>query len=386
MTPGARVAAAIEILDAIEGGQPAERALTRWARASRFAGSKDRAAVRDHVFDVLRHWRSDAARGGAETARARLIGRLRDQGIDPDTLFDGQGHAPAPLSDLERASSGPLEPKGVAWDLPDWLVPVFERSLEVDAKQTALALTERAPVTLRVNLSKSTVSDVQAALIGDGITTAANPRAATALTVTDGARRIRSSKAYADGRVEMQDASSQAAVADLGTPGRALDMCAGGGGKALAMAALGWSVTASDIDMARMGDLPNRATRGGHKIMICPPERLMPSDKFDLVFIDAPCSGSGTWRRAPDAKWALTQDRLDALTQTQSEILTQAAKHVAPGGTLVYATCSVLQSENEKRVQNFTATTSQFRLLRTNRWPVDASGDGFFAARLTREG
>lgn len=380
------MAAAIEILDAVAGGRPAEQALTRWARASRFAGSKDRAAIRDHVFDVLRHWRSDAARGGAETGRARMIGRLRDQGVDPDTLFDGHGHAPAPLSDTERASGGPLEPRGVAWDLPDWLVPVFESSLGDNAERMALALTKRAPVTVRINLSKTTKADVQIALAADGITTVVNPRTPTALTVTEGARRVRNAAAYVDGRIEIQDASSQAAVADLGLPGRALDMCAGGGGKALALASLGWSVTASDIDMGRMGDLPNRAARGGHDIGICPAERLAPDAQFDLVFVDAPCSGSGTWRRTPDAKWALTQTRLDDLTGLQREILDRATRHVAPGGQLVYATCSLLQSENEDQVAAFVADTARFQLNAVKRWPVDNWGDGFFAAHLTRTG
>ncbi|WP_299741626.1 RsmB/NOP family class I SAM-dependent RNA methyltransferase [uncultured Tateyamaria sp.] len=386
MTPGARVAAAIEVLDAIDAGQPAEKALTRWARASRFAGSKDRAAIRDHVFDVLRHWRSDAARGGADSGRARMIGRLRDQGIDPDTLFDGRGYAPAPLSDLERERSKPLDPQGVAWDLPDWLVPIFENSLGDEAEQTARALTERAPVTLRVNMSKSSVADAQLALKEDGIETIANPRAATALTVTEGARRVRHASAYVNGLVEVQDASSQAAVAGLGAPGKALDICAGGGGKALAMAALGWSVTASDVDAARMSDLPARAARGGHDIKICPSGGLASSPPFDLVFVDAPCSGSGTWRRAPDAKWALTQDRLDDLTRIQSEILAQAAALVVPGGTLLYATCSVLREENEEQVQNFVDGAADFSIDATQRWAVDEWGDGFFATHLTRAG
>ncbi|GGX62651.1 SAM-dependent methyltransferase [Tateyamaria omphalii] len=386
MTPGARVAAAIEILDAIGEGQPAEKALSRWARASRFAGSKDRAAVRDHVFDVLRNWRSDAARGGAETGRGRMIGRLRDQCIDPDQLLNGQGHAPAPLSDLEREDSDQVMPRGVAWDLPDWLMPIFEASLCEDAERSAHALKERAPVTLRANISKTTVPDAQKALERDGVVTMINPRAETALTVVDGARRVRNATAYHDGLVDIQDGSSQAAVAGLGVPGRALDMCAGGGGKALAMAALGWNVTASDIDAARMIDLPTRAARGGHDIMICSPERLVSHGPFDLVFVDAPCSGSGTWRRTPEAKWALTRDRLEELMRIQRQVLTQAATLVVPGGTLVYATCSVLREENEEQVQNFTAEAFGFQAGATQRWAVDDWGDGFFSAHLTRTG
>lgn len=386
MTPGARVAAAIDVLDAIGAGQSAEKALTRWARNSRFAGSKDRAAVRDHVFDVLRHWRSDAARGGAESGRARMIGRLRHQGIDPGVLFSGQGHAPKPLSVLESGNGKPPNCTGDAWDLPDWLIPNFMESLGEAAEQTALALTERAPVTLRVNISKSSVADVQRVLLDDGIATITNPRANTALTVTEGARRVRNTATFLNGLVEIQDASSQAAVSNLGDPGRALDICAGGGGKALAMAALGWSVTASDIDADRMSDIPVRAARGDHSVEICSPERLNARRPFDLVFVDAPCSGSGTWRRTPEAKWALTQDRLDELIHMQRQILNQAVHMVLPGGILLYATCSVLRGENEEQVQGFLAETPEFCLTSMQNWPIDAFGDGFFAAHLTRVG
>ncbi|WP_299657805.1 RsmB/NOP family class I SAM-dependent RNA methyltransferase [uncultured Tateyamaria sp.] len=385
MTPGARVAAAIDVLDAIVAGQPAAQALTRWARNSRFAGSKDRAAVRDHVYDVLRHWRSDAARGGGFSGRARMIGRMRGLGVDPAGLFHGEGHAPAPLSkDEQQAGEAPIE-RGVAWDLPDWLLPLFEESLGTEAESTAQALTERAPVTLRVNLAKTNVADAQARLVEDGIMTVANPRASTALTLTEGARRLRNSASYTEGFVEIQDASSQSAVLKFGSSGRALDLCAGGGGKALAMAALGWSVTASDIDAARMKDLPHRAARGGHDISIHAQEDLANLPKFDLVFVDAPCSGAGTWRRTPDAKWALTPDRLDALVATQREVLTNAATLVAPGGTLVYATCSVLKLENDAQTQWLISQTSSFVLQEQRHWSVNAWGDGFYAAHLTRE-
>ncbi|MEL7091016.1 MAG: RsmB/NOP family class I SAM-dependent RNA methyltransferase, partial [Pseudomonadota bacterium] len=335
MTPGARVAAAIEILDQIDDGMPAEQALTRWARASRFAGSGDRAAVRDHVFDVLRHWRSDAARGGGQTGRARMIGRCRAMGVDPTELFDGQGHAPASLSDAERsADRDPAPGGGEACDLPDWLVPVFEASLGVAWQDTAQALQGRAPVTLRVNLARGDAAAARAALAADGVETRENARAATALTVTKGARKVRQSAALRDGLIELQDAASQAAVMAIAGSGRLLDYCAGGGGKALALAARGWEVTAHDADPARMRDLPNRALRGGHQIALCE----APKGSFDAVLCDAPCSGSGTWRRTPEAKWRLTPEQLAALCALQLEILADAQARVAPGGVLYYAT------------------------------------------------
>ncbi|MEX0367445.1 MAG: RsmB/NOP family class I SAM-dependent RNA methyltransferase, partial [Ruegeria sp.] len=351
MTPGARIAAAIEILDAIYAGAAAEQALTRWARSSRFAGSKDRAAVRDHVFDALRHWRSDAVRGGGQSGRARMIGRCRAEGVDPDALFHGQGHAPAPLSDAERDTGQAPVDLADRWDMQPWLVPLLQDSLQDDAERTAISLTERAPVTLRVNLAKTDVASAETALVAQNVETCRNPRAATALSVTKGARRVRNSDAFATGLVELQDASSQAAVLNLQGPGTALDLCAGGGGKALALAALGWSVTAHDIDPARMSDLPKRADRGGHTVKISGTADIVASAPFDLVFVDAPCSGSGTWRRTPEAKWTMTQERLAELMAMQRSVLDQAATLVRPGGTLAYATCSVLRCENTDQVE-----------------------------------
>ncbi|MEM8579452.1 MAG: RsmB/NOP family class I SAM-dependent RNA methyltransferase, partial [Pseudomonadota bacterium] len=146
MTPGARVAAAIEVLDRIAAGDAPEAALTRWARASRFAGSKDRAAVRDHVFDVVRTWRSSAALGGAETGRGRMIGLARRAGLPLDDLFSGEGHAPAPLSAAERAAGKAPDNLAAAWDLPDWLLPLWQESLGDGAEAAARASQARAPV------------------------------------------------------------------------------------------------------------------------------------------------------------------------------------------------------------------------------------------------
>jgi 16S rRNA (cytosine967-C5)-methyltransferase len=384
MTPGARVAAAIEILDAIVDGRPAEQALSRWARGSRFAGSKDRAAVRDHVFDALRHWRSDAVRGGGETGRARMIGRLRAQGTDPDTLFDGGGYGPAPLSDEERTAGGMPEAMGARWDMPDWLVPLLQDSLGARAEATALALTQRAPVSLRVSLARTTRAAVALALLEEGIVTTPNPRADTALTVTQGARRVRTSHAFQSGLVELQDAASQAAVAGLQGTGTALDFCAGGGGKALALAALGWQVTAHDVAAARMHDIPVRAERAGQAIALCLPDDLAAAGRFDLVFCDAPCSGSGTWRRAPEAKLALTPERLEELADIQAAVLDQAVAHVARGGTLVYATCSVLEPENQAQSARFLSAHPDWQLEAEQRWPVDGWGDGFYTACFRR--
>lgn len=216
MKPAARVAAAIEILDDMAAsGLAAEQALTRWARRSRFAGSKDRAAVRDHVFDVMRCRRSATHFGKGNSGRSLMIGLLAMQEHPLEAFFSGEGHAPATLSAEETLIPEPPAEKGVRWNLPDWLLPEFERSLGDSADAFARALQDRAPVTLRVNTARTARTAAQAALKAEGIETVTNTLCDTALTVTDGARRIRQSAAYTGGRVELQDAASQAVVAAL---------------------------------------------------------------------------------------------------------------------------------------------------------------------------
>lgn len=384
MTPGARVAAAISVLDDVVGGMPAEQALLRWARASRFAGSGDRAAIRDHVFDVLRNWRSDAVQGGGQTGRALMIGRLRAVSNDLDKLFTGQGHAPPPLSVEELAKWEKPGDMGDMWNLPDWLIPYFERSLTNQAAAAAIALQARAPITLRVNIRKTSVADGAAALSAEGIKVQHNPRASTALSVLEGARRIRQSNAYIDGLVEMQDASSQAMVLGLPKANRTLDYCAGGGGKALALAAVGSTVTAHDANPGRMENLPSRAARAGTRVQIVSSADLANTDLFDLVLCDVPCSGSGAWRRTPEAKWRLMPNDLAALQRTQSQILNRAQNLVTRDGYLIYATCSVLMEENADQIDEFLNRHPDWQMTYTETWPIDETGDGFFVAHLRR--
>ncbi|GHG94865.1 RsmB/NOP family class I SAM-dependent RNA methyltransferase [Pseudodonghicola xiamenensis] len=388
MTPAARVAAAIEILDAIRAGSAAEQALTGWARRSRFAGSKDRAAVRDHVFDALRARRSLAALGGAETGRGLMLGLCRRDGIDPGTLFTGEGHAPAPLSTEELAVGRAPAPGPEAMDIPDWLWPVFSESLGERAEAAARVLQSRAPVHLRVNLAKASRQDAIAALAADGVTCVPHPAAETALEVIEGARAIRNSAAYLDGRVELQDAASQAVVAALPLRDgmRVLDYCAGGGGKTLALGARArLSLFAHDAAPRRMRDLPARADRAGLRVTLLDGDEVGRKAPYDLVLCDVPCSGSGSWRRAPEGKWLLTPEGLDQLNATQDQILDRAAGLVAPQGMLAYATCSQLDRENGERIDAFLARHPGWRCDWRRSWPVEGGTDGFFAAHLTRD-
>ncbi|MCX7565426.1 RsmB/NOP family class I SAM-dependent RNA methyltransferase [Sulfitobacter sp. F26169L] len=385
MTPAARVAAAIEILDMIGDGQPAEQVMTRWGRNNRFAGSKDRAAIRDYVFDVMRVQRSAAWLGRAATGRGLMIGLLRGQGVDPASLFTGEGHAPSPLADYEIEAPAGDMPDADAWNLPDWLVGRFKHGLGEDARKTAELLQGRAPVSLRVNTSKTNTSDAIFMLKEAGVIAVENQLSPTALTVVEGARRIRNSPAYQEGFVELQDASSQAVVDALPPAARVLDYCAGGGGKALALAARGGGrIFAHDIDPARMRDLPLREARAGAEITQLGTGDLASQGPYDVVLVDAPCSGSGSWRRAPEAKWRLTSDQLAKTLAIQDEILDAARLLVAKGGTLAYATCSILQEENEARVEAFLDRNPDWRCEWQKTLPVSDLGDGFYTAHLTQ--
>ncbi|PJI91663.1 16S rRNA (cytosine967-C5)-methyltransferase [Yoonia maricola] len=383
MTPGARVAAAIAVLDEIQGGAAAEQALTAWARGSRYAGSKDRAAVRDHVFDVLRAKRS-LGDGSGRSLMQRLALR---EGWDIAALFSGDGHAAAPLSAEEHdALAVPLQLSDAArCDVPEWLWPLWQYSLGDQAEAAAITQQGRAAVFLRVNGNKATVAQATQALAQDTIGVVAYPTAPGCLRVTTNPRRIKTSAAYLTGLVELQDAASQEAVRNTPVPtdARVLDYCAGGGGKALAFADIhDATVFAHDIAPQRLRDLPTRAKRAGVKITILPTHALADHPKFDVVFCDAPCSGSGTWRRTPDAKWRLNADILHGLMQSQAEALHGAAQSVASGGILVYATCSVLADENRNIVQSFCFRNPGWQIVRDNQRLPDAHGDGFYTCVL----
>lgn len=383
MTPAARLSAAIGVLDRWLTGTPAEQALTNWGRASRYAGSGDRAAVRDLVFDAIRCRDSFAARGGGLTGRGLILGGLRAAGVDPAPLFTGEGHAPAPTAPHE-ADPGPAQGLA-ALDCPEWLAPDLRGSLGADFAAVMQALQSRAPVFLRVNLARIDLPGAQEMLAAEGIATRPHALAPSALEVTQNARRIQTSAAYAQGLVELQDAASQAVAqaCPLRDGDRVLDLCAGGGGKTLALAARARiTAFAHDVDAGRMRDLPARAARAGVAVTLLDrPEAQAP---YDLVLVDAPCSGSGSWRRAPEGKWRLTADRLAALVEVQAGLLDRAAAMVAPSGHLAYATCALLEVENGAQVDAFLRRTRGWRALsRRSLTPLDG-GDGFFVAILAR--
>lgn len=381
MTPAARYAAAIEVLDHIQNGVAAEKALTAWARANRFAGSKDRAAVRDHVFDVLRRKRSCAALGGGDDGRRLILGLIRQDGVPESDVFHGEGYAPTPLTADEVAGGHPPATDAERLDIPDWMWPLWCEALGEGAQAAAESQRERAPVCLRVNMAKTTPESAVDRLLSDDIVAERHPNVPTALIVTTNPRRVAQSKAYLEGLVEVQDASSQAAVLEwpLQEGQRVLDYCAGGGGKSLAIAAQAkTTVAAHDIAPNRMKDIPLRAKRAGAHIVCLHASELSEASPFDVVLCDAPCSGSGTWRRNPDAKWRLTQDDLKAFQATQLSVLKDAVQYLHKEGALIYATCSVFRDENDETIESFLKVHPEFRVVNQKLMHPSAERDGFY--------
>lgn len=386
MTPAARVQAAIEVLDAYLSGRTLEQCLSQWARAHRFAGSKDRAALRDLVFDAVRRRASYAWLGGGLTGRGLMLGKHVADGTPLDQVFNGTGYGPSEITGGELKGLGTTAdmPIHVSLDVPEWLFQELRREYGDTAIAACRALQSRAPVDLRVNLARTTPEKARSLLSEDGVLAEPLAEVATALRVSEGARKVARTRAFLNGHVELQDAASQLSVLEAPVPqgGRILDYCAGGGGKALALAARsGASVHVHDAAPARMRDLPARAQRAGVSLPLWTPEDPEP---FDLVFCDAPCSGSGTWRRTPEAKWRLDAARLGELHVLQCSILGEAARSVKPGGHLVYATCALLASENQDQISRFCTDVPGFSLVQQRQLMPESPGDGFFFAVLKR--
>jgi 16S rRNA (cytosine967-C5)-methyltransferase len=270
----------------------------------------------------------------------------------------------------------------VRLDYPDWLDGRLRDSLGDAFEASMTALQRRAPVDMRANSLRCDVATARAALAEDGVATEPGPLSPLCLRAAPGAPVART-RAYAEGLIELQDAASQAVAAFAGArPGEAvLDYCAGGGGKTLALAAdmAGRGrLVAHDVAPGRMRDLPARLARAGARAEIVGPDAISAlRGRFDLVLADAPCSGSGSWRRDPAGKWRLTPARLASIAEAQRAVLRAATVFLRPGGRLVYATCSMLHEENAGRVSEASGLDCVDRMVLT---PADG-GDGFFAAR-----
>ena len=386
MTPAAHIAAAIEILDLILAGENAEDCLTKWGRSNRFAGSGDRHAIRDVVFDALRQKNSLTKRSKKISGRSWIIALLKKREVNLDEFFGASRYSPSKIKKWELDLL-PIKNESDLHDIPDWLWPKWKATLGRKANEVADTLKERANVFLRVNIIKGTRKDAIQALEKDGIISKFHPTVYTALIVNKGARKIKNSEAYNIGLVELQDASSQASVLNLNIDqtGPILDICAGGGGKSLALSAyLNKPIFAYDANFERMKDLPNRARRSGANIRVIKSNDLKKSH-YGLVFCDAPCSGSGSWRRDPEGKWSLTLQDYERLLSLQENILATASQLVKPNGNLVYATCSILKDENTAQIQKFLENTNDWALKKEKFSIPSGLGDGFYFSILNRK-
>lgn len=382
MTPSARLAAAASVLDSIaQGRAQAEVVLKAWGAANRYAGSKDRRAVADRVYRVLRaRGRLVWAMGGREDGRALVIGSLSlIDGLsleEIEALHSGDGYGPRPLSKQERAriTAGEGElPGWVAAGLPEFVVEDFKTVFGDRWSEEARELmAPRAPIDLRVNTARASVETVRAELAAAGLTPEPTPWSATGLRLaSEPPPNVQALEAFKAGRVEIQDEGSQIVSWLAGAaPGMTVvDYCAGGGGKTLALAQImegKGTLVACDVVQKRLDNIRPRLARAGVDADL----RLIGQNgggveefngKADLVFVDAPCSGSGTWRRRPEDAWRLKTDEVERLHALQLRILGQAAQLVKPGGRLVYVTCSMLSAENEATTRAFEAADAAFR-------------------------
>jgi 16S rRNA (cytosine967-C5)-methyltransferase len=411
MTPGARLAAAIEIFGEIEQTRrPAAGALKDWGLRHRFAGSADRAALAGLVYDALRRRASSAFLMGRESPRAVLLGMLKlERGLDAGAiaaLCDGSRHAPPPLDEEERArlASANLDgaPAPVAGDYPEWLDPYFAKTLGDERRDELAALASRAPLDLRVNTLKSDRDQVAAALAElHPVPTRWSPFGLRIRLAADAkSPAIHAEPAFLKGQIELQDEGSQlAALLCAAKSGeQAIDLCAGAGGKTLALAAMmenRGQIFATDTDKRRLAPIHARLERAGARNVQVRTPRLGAdvladlARRADLVLIDAPCTGTGVWRRNPDAKWRIRPGALAERVKEQVAVLDRAAPLVKPGGRIVYATCSVLEAENGAQIRAFLARHEGFAIAPPAE-VIAALGERAFlfrrAVRLSAEG
>jgi 16S rRNA (cytosine967-C5)-methyltransferase len=384
MTPAARLSAAIELIDTIDAQRvPAAKALKEWGTAHRYAGSGDRAAISGLIWDVLRRRASSAWLMDADTPRARVLGMMKlERGMDAEAiaaLCDGGRFAPEPLNDAERAAlaSRTLDgaPPHIAGDYPEWLDAHLAAMFGDDRVAEATAMASRAPLDLRVNTLKAKREKVLASLRHLGA--APTPWSPIGLRIELGADArnpgIHAEEDFIKGAVEVQDEGSQlAAQFSAAKPGeQVIDLCAGAGGKTLALAAMMGGkgrLIATDHDKRQLAPIYERLSRAGvHNAEVRAPKGDTDpladiKASADLVLIDAPCTGTGTWRRNPDAKWRMRPGALEVRLKDQAEVLDRAATMVKPGGRIAYVTCSVLPSENGEQVRAFVARHPEFSI------------------------
>jgi 16S rRNA (cytosine967-C5)-methyltransferase len=382
VTPAARLSAAIEVFADIEARRrPAAEALKDWGLAHRFAGSGDRAAIAGLVYDALRRKTSSASLMGEATPRAVLIGMLhRERGLDVaaiEALCSGARYAPAPLTEAERAALVGATlgdaPAHIEGDYPEWLDPYLARVFGDERAAEGVALASRAPLDLRVNTLAGTREDALPELAHLGAEPARWSPVGLRIRLAADAKSpaIHAEPLFLKGRIEIQDEGSQLAALLAGAkPGeQVVDLCAGAGGKTLALAAAmenRGQIYATDTDKRRLVAIHDRLARAGARnVQVRTPKSVGNeladlAGRADLVLIDAPCTGIGTWRRNPDAKWRIRPGALAERIKQQDAVLESAVALLKPGGRIAYITCSVLAEENGDRVRAFIGRHGDF--------------------------
>jgi 16S rRNA (cytosine967-C5)-methyltransferase len=411
MTPAARLSAAIELIDTIDTQRiPAAKALKEWGTAHRYAGSGDRAAISGLLWDVLRRRASSAFLMDADTPRARALGMLKlERGMDVEAiaaLCDGGRFAPEPLSEAERSAltSRTLNdaPPHIAGDYPEWLDSYLAQAFGDDRVAEATAMASRAPLDLRVNTLKAKREKILGSIAHLGARE--TPWSPLGLRIDLGADArnpgISAEEDFIKGAIEVQDEGSQlAALLSAAKPGeQVIDLCAGAGGKTLALAAMMQGkgrLIATDHDKRQLAPIYERLSRAGvHNADIRTPKGDTDTladirASADLVLIDAPCTGTGTWRRNPDAKWRMRPGALEVRLKDQIEVLDRAAGLVKPGGRIAYITCSVLPPENADQIRAFVGRHPDFAVVPPSQTATvlwDKAEDFAAAARELPEG
>lgn len=411
MTPAARLSAAIEIIGNLESQRiPAPQALKEWGTAHRFAGSGDRAALAGLVFDTLRRRASASWIMDDASPRAAVLGMLKvERGLDAasiTSLCDGSRFSPEPLSERERAAlserSTDTAAAPIAGDYPEWLDASLRAMFGDERAAETAALASRAPLDLRVNTLKTTRDKAMAALSHLKARATRWSPYGLRIDLPADARSpgIHAEEIFIKGGVEIQDEGSQlAAMFAAAKPGeQVIDLCAGAGGKTLALAAMMQGkgrLIATDRDKRQLAPIHERLSRAGvHNAEIRAPKGADDPladirNSADLVMIDAPCTGTGTWRRNPDAKWRIRPGALEQRLKDQITVLDRGAALVKPGGRIVYVTCSILHDENDAQVEGFLARHPDFTSLAPPHIasPLGADSEQFNAAtRKTEHG
>lgn len=380
MRLGGRLSAAIEVLDDIEKRhRPVAAALKDWGHSHRFAGSGDRAAIGNIVYDALRHRLSIAGRMDSDDVRALAVGVMFEWGYGPEQLLatlEGDRFVADGVAELARGgwANDKAAPSAdnVTANVPQWCVPHLQGSFGDHWIGEAARLSDRPPLDLRVNRLKADRDKVLKTLARTGAVPTALAPDGVRIASTSGDRRhpnVQSEPAFQKGWFEIQDEGSQLAalLAAANGGGQILDLCAGAGGKTLALSASmrnRGQIFAFDADKSRLAPIFDRLKRAGSRnVQAFADRRALEAleGRMDLVLVDAPCSGSGTWRRRPDAKWRLSAEQLQTRMSEQDAVLGQAVKFVKPGGSLAYVTCSVFKAENDDRVASWLHKHPEFK-------------------------